>query len=82
MFELLIKVCVGTTMCYYSTPPITYETVSVCQQQAALISGLRSGQHPPGRSVNASFRCRHLDLAQREEDTWYEISVLAPEVQG
>ncbi len=78
MFELLIKVCVGTAMCYYSTSPISYETLASCQQQAGLIAGLRSGQHPPGRSVTANYRCRGVGLAREEPDSWYEISLLVP----
>ncbi|MEQ8654281.1 MAG: hypothetical protein RIC87_17580 [Kiloniellales bacterium] len=78
MFALLIKVCVGISTCYYSSPPVTYDSLAFCQQQAAIIAGLKSGQHPPGRALKATYRCRQLDTAQNQQDTWYEISLLAP----
>lgn len=78
MFELLIKVCVGTAICYYSTPPITYDTLETCQMQAGLIAGLRSGQNPPGLGMHATYRCRGLGMASSSEENWYEISLLAP----
>ncbi len=76
MFALMIKVCVGISTCYYSSPPTTYQSLAFCQQQAAIIAGLRSGL--PGRSVTATYRCRPLDTAKNQADTWYEISLLAP----
>ncbi len=78
MFELLIKVCVGTAMCYYTTPPIAYDTLETCQMQAGLIAGLRSGQNAPGLAMHATYRCRSTGTASNSEESWYEISLLAP----
>ncbi|MEO1190210.1 MAG: hypothetical protein AAFY02_00505 [Pseudomonadota bacterium] len=77
MFTLLMTVCIGSSFCYYTLPPVTYETVAKCQQQAGLIAGMQAGRHAPGKDVSITFRCSDgtLEVARRAD--WMQVDLVA-----
>ncbi|GAB5471005.1 MAG: hypothetical protein Kilf2KO_40350 [Rhodospirillales bacterium] len=77
MFTLLMKICVGATICYYTVPPLSYDSLSICQQQAGLIAGLRAGQHPPGEDVVMAYRCAAQGQDRAAKSEWFEVSLLS-----
>jgi len=77
MFELMMKVCVGAVFCHYTVPPIAYDSLSICQQQAGLIAGMKAGEHAPGEDVKITYRCRLQTADRSQPSTWFEVSLLS-----
>ncbi len=76
MFQLLLAVCINSSVCQYDMPPLAYETLEVCSQQAALIAGLVSGQHPPSSGVTYRFRCQQAGQTA-EQAEWIAVDLAA-----
>lgn len=45
MFELLLIACTASRACEYITVPTHYESVAVCERQAAIVAGMVRGRH-------------------------------------
>lgn len=72
MFELLIAVCVKTSLCQYVAPQVTYDSAESCRLQAALIAGVVAGQHPPASSITWRYRCQEA-AAGATPSPWIDV---------
>ena len=81
MFQLLLAVCVSSTVCQYQVPPLAYETAEVCRLQAALVAGLVAGQHPPSDRVTYRYRCLPIG-AEAAQGDWVEVDLAAGTAQS
>jgi len=72
MFELLIAVCVKTSLCQYVAPQVAYESAESCRLQAALVAGVVAGQHPPASAISWRYRCQETG-AEAPASAWIDV---------
>lgn len=74
MFQLVLAVCVSSSVCEYRMPVMGYETAEVCELQAALVAGMVAGRHPPSGAVTYRYRCVELGIENAQAE-WIEVDL-------
>ncbi|MBI1206680.1 MAG: hypothetical protein GC191_05240 [Azospirillum sp.] len=58
IYQLLVKVYIGSKICSYLAVPFAYQSESACALQAALIAGTVHGRYVPDAPFAYSYECQ------------------------